>query len=308
MKDARGREGARPVNPRQIEAFRSVMVTGSMTAASGVMCISQPAVSRLVRDLEADLGLLLFQRKGNLVTPTEDAMIIFREVERFFFGSDQVRETAAAILNSREQRLRVAAMPSLVQGFIPRVLKDFLSRDPEIDVFLHSDTSVAIADLVAKRQYDVGFAYVAADHPLLDIHPLPDTEAVSILHRDMPLAAAEEIHASDLDRIPVIVLGPSSLLHMEILSELRSACPGFQPRVQVRYPWSACTMVAEGMGAAIIDPFTAHEIVDERIVCRPFRPRIKFTFSTLFPSTGVLTGPARAFVDLFRQAMEREFG
>ncbi|MCD4663185.1 LysR family transcriptional regulator [Agrobacterium sp.] len=50
------------VNPRQVEAFRAVMITGSMTAAADLLRVTQPAVSRLIKDLESDLSFRLFRR------------------------------------------------------------------------------------------------------------------------------------------------------------------------------------------------------------------------------------------------------
>ena len=53
------------LNPRQVEAFRAVMTTGSVTSAAITMHVTQPAVSRLIRDLEVTLKLALFERRGN---------------------------------------------------------------------------------------------------------------------------------------------------------------------------------------------------------------------------------------------------
>lgn len=52
------------INFRQIEAFRAVLSTGTMTAAADLMGITQPAISRLIRDLEAEIGIALFERAG----------------------------------------------------------------------------------------------------------------------------------------------------------------------------------------------------------------------------------------------------
>ena len=57
------------IQARQIEAFRAVMLTRSMTGAAEMIGVTQPAVSRLVRDLEAELGLSLFERRGNKLVP-----------------------------------------------------------------------------------------------------------------------------------------------------------------------------------------------------------------------------------------------
>ena len=61
------------LSQRALEAFQAVMTTGSVSAAAGVLAVSQPAVSRLLRDLETRTGLVLFTRLGNRVIPTDAA-------------------------------------------------------------------------------------------------------------------------------------------------------------------------------------------------------------------------------------------
>ena len=84
------------LNPRQIEAFRTVIVTGGVTAAAQALHISQPAVTRLIHDLQYALGLKLFAKRGTRLVPTNEALSLYREVERQFVsplfhdGSDRV--------------------------------------------------------------------------------------------------------------------------------------------------------------------------------------------------------------------------
>ena len=82
---------------RQIDAFRAVMLTGTATEAAQVLGISQPAISRLVSDLEQEIGFKLFDRVGRRVVPTAEAQILIEEVKRALTGLDQIRETASEI-------------------------------------------------------------------------------------------------------------------------------------------------------------------------------------------------------------------
>ncbi len=97
------------LNLRQIEAFRAAFQTGSMTAAGDLMGITQPAISRLIRDLEAEIAIRLFDRTGGRITPTPDAVALFREVERSFHGLDRISRAAAELRGRREGALRIAA-------------------------------------------------------------------------------------------------------------------------------------------------------------------------------------------------------
>ena len=71
--------------------------TGSMTAAGALMGVTQPAVSRLVRDFEAEIKIPLFDRKGGRISATPDAVALYQEVQRSFHGLDRVARAAAEL-------------------------------------------------------------------------------------------------------------------------------------------------------------------------------------------------------------------
>ncbi len=96
----------RPLNVRQLEAFRAVMLSGSMTGGGRLMSISQPAVTRLIRDLEAELKLSLFRREGTHIEPTREGKELFREVSRHFVSTERIREAADAIREFNGGQLR----------------------------------------------------------------------------------------------------------------------------------------------------------------------------------------------------------
>ena len=81
----------RHINLRQIEAFKGVIENGTVSRASQLLNISQPAMSKLIAHLEADTGLRLFDRVKGRLAPTEHAMRLYEEVGRIFAGVRQLR-------------------------------------------------------------------------------------------------------------------------------------------------------------------------------------------------------------------------
>ena len=75
------------MNYRQIEAFHAVMITESMTLAGKMLFISQPAVSRLIIELEDEIGFKLFERKKNKLFPSAEGRLLFEEVEKSFISN-----------------------------------------------------------------------------------------------------------------------------------------------------------------------------------------------------------------------------
>src|SRR5262245_31811929 len=106
------------LKPRQVEAFRSVMMTGGITAAAEAMNVTQPAVSRLIRDLEAAVRVPLFERQGTRLVPTPEASQLFREVERLYLGLDQIAQAADDIRQHKNIVLRIASVTSLVRPYL----------------------------------------------------------------------------------------------------------------------------------------------------------------------------------------------
>jgi DNA-binding transcriptional LysR family regulator len=87
------------MNYRQLEAFRATMRSGSVTAAAKALFISQPSVSRLLRELEHSLGIRLFFHQKGKFSPTREAELLFEEAERSFVGLKAIRKAADQINN-----------------------------------------------------------------------------------------------------------------------------------------------------------------------------------------------------------------
>jgi DNA-binding transcriptional LysR family regulator len=100
----------RRLNPRQIEAFRALMLTSSTVRAAQLMNVTQPAVSRLVRELQEALALTLFERVGNRLVPTHDARALYAEVERSFVGLDRIAQAARELATRHAGTLKIAAL------------------------------------------------------------------------------------------------------------------------------------------------------------------------------------------------------
>lgn len=99
---------------RQLEAFAAVMSTGSVTAAGKLLGRSQPAISRLIQDLEAEIGYALFTRSGPRVSPTEQGFLLYEDVEHTLISLRQIRTRAEEIARGEARPLRLAATLSLI--------------------------------------------------------------------------------------------------------------------------------------------------------------------------------------------------
>src|SRR5205085_12508072 len=251
------------LNPRQVEAFRAVMTTGSVTSAAATRHVTQPAVSRLIRDLEATLKLALFERRGNRLAPTAEAGHLFAEVERTFVGLSRISQFAEELRARRAGSLRIAGMPALTCGFLTRHVGRFAVRRPEVAVTLHGLPSHLIADGVAAGRYDFGIAEAPVERPGLTVEALP-AKAVAAIPAGDPLAKRDVLRPKDFKDRSFISLGPASLFR----SRIDAAMAGVPRRqlIETQLMEIACVLVAEKAGLSLVSPFSMSEFIGRGVV------------------------------------------
>lgn len=292
----------RLLNPRQLQAFRTVMRVGTVTAAAEQLGRSQPAVSRLIAEFEAEFGMALFERRGRALLPKEAARLLLHEVDRHQASAERLRDAARALREFRAGRLHVAAMPALAVGFLGPVMRRFLAARPDVSVIVDTGSSAEICQAVAARQTDLGLATPPGPLPGIAIAPLPATDVVCACPADHPLARRREVTPADLHGVDFILPGGTSPLRQAI--EAMFATQAVRPRIrlEVLYSATALAYVGEGLGVALIDPFAAHQ-PRPGIVLRRFAPPIRFTFAALTPEQGAGGGLAALFAAQLAEAV-----
>jgi len=292
-------------NIRQIEAFRALMLTGSTTAAARAMNVTQPAVSRLVRELQEGLGLALFERRGNRLAPTREALALYAEVERSYVGLDRIAASAHELRERRSGVLRVAAMPALANGALPRYAASFLAERPQVDLAMFGLISVMVLDWVVSDQCDVGFAAAPIQHALAHGTLMPAVRYVAVVPQGHRLARRRVVRPKDLDGEPFIAVGPTAPSRFRI-DDVFSA-HDVQRRIRVETPLSeiACALVAAGAGVAIVDPFTAAEYTNHGVAVLAFEPAVEFQVAALRHAGRAPSPVARDFVDGFAAYVEK---
>ncbi len=287
-------------NPRQIEAFRAVVLTGGVGAAAGLLNVTQPAVSRMIRDLQQHLGLVLFERRGTGLVPTSEALSLYAEVERSFVGLERIAQTATELRTRRAGFLRIAALPALANGFLPRFVGRFLAERPRLDIELSGLVSHAVLAAVAQGQCDLGFAEGSMEHAAVQLERMPAAPFVAVLPERHRLARKKRLRPEDLEGENFISLGPSSLSRFRI--DRVFAEHGVTRVLRIETPLSeiACSLAGAGAGVTLCEPFTAMEYATRGIVARPFEPRIDFEFAALHAAQRSLPPVAREFIDGFR--------
>jgi DNA-binding transcriptional LysR family regulator len=298
------------VNLRQLEAFRAVMLTGSVTQAAQVMHLSQPAVSKLIADLEYGIGFRLFVRsKGSALTVTPEAGYFYHEVERSFMGVDALKRAANDIRNLSSGNLHIAALPALSFSFMPRVLSEFRLDHPNVSIRLYTHGSATVRQLVANQQFDVGLATRAHEVPGVNSSVFLRSAGACVLPPGHRLADKEVIEPQDLAGEPFISLMLGDQTRRRIDRIFEDAGVERDLVVETQYAITHCSLVTQGVGCSIVNPATAVDFLTRGLVMRPFKPRIEFEYLLYTPALRPLSQNALALIatmEAVRDAMVEE--
>lgn len=269
---------------------------GSITAAASALNVSQPAVSRLLADLEASLGFALMVRTGSKVQPTPEAYDFFPEVERMYYGFDRLAQVAAKIGGLKRGTFRFASMPMASFEIVPRTVKTFLQGHDGIDVTHDVHTSPRIIDLLASRQLDLGLVQVQMGRTDVDVLAAFACECVCVMTPDNPLAARKVLTPEDLRDEPLVALNHRTLTYIHMTQ--RFAQTNIAPHIvaETQPSFSACGLARLGVGVAIVDPISP-AIFGDSLISVPFEPSIPFEFQLLKPIDVPLSRVAKAFLD-----------
>ncbi|MFV0335008.1 MAG: LysR family transcriptional regulator [Tropicimonas sp.] len=298
------RENDRVFDVRALEAFDAAMSSGSMTAAGRRLGIGQPAVTRLVRELESDVGFQLFHRNGPRISPTDRGLRFYEEVQRVIAGLHQIRGRADAIRDERLPALDIAATPTMAGGLIGPTLQA-LGGDLPDHVNVQTMNAAYVVRGIRSRTCDFGVAAYPLDHMGLERHVICESQLVAVVSTATPEAHRDGmLPLSLLDGARLITVGNAYRIRHTIDTVL--AEQGISPAqtLSTNSSLNAVMAARSGLGVAIVDPVTAFGIPVKGVAVLPLSTAIPY-FWGLFSDTARAFAPSQMrFVEAFRTACQ----
>lgn len=254
------------MNLRQIEVFRAVMSTGSTTNAARLLHVSQPGISRLIRHLEIQLGVTLFERRNARLIPTPEAHTLQAEVEKVYRGVQHVQNVASHLRFGDHGTLRVLSSANTGLQLVPRATARLLQQFAHSKVFFESLPTREIVQTLVAEEADVAISSAPLDHPVLDVREIGRWRLLCAVPKGHPLAAARKFDLASALRQRLIVYSPEAPQSAVIDAWLARHAIARQVAVEVRSGYAACAMAASGAGVAFVDEFSARAYRSEDLV------------------------------------------
>jgi DNA-binding transcriptional LysR family regulator len=286
---------------RQIDAFRTVMLSGTVTLAAKMLGISQPAVSRLILDFEEQLGFQLFLRSGRRLVPTEEAKLLADEVHRALSGLERIKDTATAIASFRHARISFISNPNFSSVILPDLIKRFAVLRPETAVVVEVQASEDAVEWMTRQNFDFGIIPGQLEAPLMNEMPLIDRPSVCIVPEDHPLAEHDEIVPKDLEDVSFISYRSGTSFRFVIDQTFEKYGVSRVMQYEARTTDAICRLVAAGLGISIIGTVQTPTQYLRGCNAIPFKPAIPFSAKLIWSETRSLSAVGELFLDMVKE-------
>ena len=294
------------VNLDLYRVFYTVAKSGSLTKAAEELYISQPAVSRSIKQLETQLGVTLFTRTHRGMTlSAQGGKVIFPEVERALGLLEEAENRITEMNTSATGTLRIGASDTIFQYFLADKIAEFHERFPAVKIELMADFTPDTIEKLKADKCDVAFVNlpITADNDL-KLHAncmrLNDTFIVGEKYKEL---AEKPVPLSTLKKYPLDLMDENTIARRSLNNFLSSVGVSFAPAIEVG-SWDLMKrLVAKGMGVGVIPKEYAKTRLDEKTLYE-----VKTDISLPVRSVGILlkknasvSYALHCFIDLFIQ-------
>lgn len=184
-----------------MRAFLATIEAGSLSAAARALGLTQPTLSRQIAALEADLGLLLFERVGRRLALTEAGGRLAEQARAMGAAADQIAIMASSQSQALEGRVRITAIDILAAHILPSALEKLQAIAPGIEIEIIASNSI---DDLMRREADIAIRHVQPDHGDLMSRRCRDTELALYAATSFIEKFGRPAHPDDLTEAPFI--------------------------------------------------------------------------------------------------------
>jgi DNA-binding transcriptional LysR family regulator len=246
--------------------FHEVVKHKSFSKAAEGLFISQPAVTKHIKELERKIGMGLIQRRRGGFFLTEAGKILFKYTHKIFSHLMQVEDLLENLKKDYQGILRIGTTESYSKGLMPKLLSGFQASFPFIKIALEVGNSEEIEKSLLIYKNDLALVAVTKKSSRFESIPFLKEELVLIVSPSHPLARRKTVSLEELERYPLIIRAKGSTTRRVLLQAFQEA--GIHPSLLIEAGSSEFIKqwVSEGKGVSIIVKRTVEDEERRKII------------------------------------------
>ena len=266
------------MNLKSLRVFVYIIEEGTLARAADRLHLSQPAVSRLLKLLEEELGVALFERYKKRLIPTPAADQFYAEANRILASVDGIPNFLNQIKSGQATPLRIVCHPRLTNGLVLPAMSLLAKRSPETRLHLEVHSRRDLERYIAQELFDVGIGSLPVPLEKIEPEEFCEVELQVLLTRRHKLADKPYLTVEDLQPYRYIALNKHTLLRKVADASLLGANERLEVFHEVSISAAAHHFVAEGLGYTITDAVSVGGNMSKDLRLVPLRPKTMMKF------------------------------
>ncbi|WP_099159686.1 LysR family transcriptional regulator [Virgibacillus ndiopensis] len=288
---------------RQINYFAEVAKQLNFTKAAQALHISQPSLSKTIKNLETELGASLFYRGANQLDLTDAGKAFLINAKYVLDAFENLTSELNDVIDLKKGEIKIGIPPIIGAAFFSKLISKYKETYPSINLLLTEVGSNKIKNGVAEGELDIG---LICNRPVqkenFETIKLLKDPLMLIVQKDNPLASKKAIDFSHIEKEPFVLYRHDFSLHDRIIE----ACEhnGFYPNIVCESSQKdfMIEMVEAKLGIALLPSKICSQITNENIVAIPFnKPMVNLELGMIWKKNRYLPYAVREFITIAGQ-------
>ena len=294
---------------RVLRYFLTVAREGSITGAANFLHVTQPTLSRQLKELEEELGKKLFIRKSHHVVLTEEGMILRKRAEEIINMVVKVEEEFHSMEETIGGDVYIGGGETEAMKLIARTVKSLQIKYPAIRYHFYSGNSDDVTEQLDKGLLDFGILIQPADLSKYNYINIPAKDVWGVVMRkDSPLAVKESIQKTDLIGVPLLLSRQAiktGLSRNEFSEWFGEDYDKLNTITTYNLVYNAAILVEEGIGYAVTLDKIANTSSDSNLCFRPLEPRLESGLNIVWKKHQVFSKAANIFFEEIKETFSK---
>jgi len=288
------------MNLYHLKTFYFTAKYKSLTKAAEFLCITQPAVTKQIKQLQSHYNLKFLDIIGKKVILTDAGLNLYTIAERIFDMESQAEEAIKDFQEYNKGKISILASESFGSYHIPYIIRDFKKTRPEISISIQTATNKDIIESISELKEDIGFISAPVQNPKISVHEILEDEIVLVASPNCTFSSTTELNLADLDGKEIIMHEQGSVIRKVVDAFLKKNRIDMCMKYEISNSEAIKKLVENNMGMAFLTKSIVHkelksgELVAVTVPDKNFRRK----YYMIYHSEKYFSKPLKDFRDL----------
>lgn len=283
---------------RQLNYFLEVGRKKSITKAADSLHISQPALSKMIKGLEDEIGLPLIIRSNKLNEITDAGLVVMEYAQKMSALRDEMNSTLNDMTNLKRGKIHIGLPPIIGSLFFPKVISKFHHQFPNVEINITEYGGARVVKSVEEGEFELGVAVLPIEEKEFDVYPIVEEEMKLLVPVNHRFSERDSVELIELKEEEFIFYNEEFSLHGIMRNEFILA--GFEPNILFKSSqWDFMTeMVSANLGVTILPETISQKAANKELKIIALNPPVLWKLAVITKKGRYLSFAGRKFIDL----------